>query len=624
MCVSLRLLKKGDTYMSNRWRMMAVTPGKLSLEPVWVYDIETNGLDARKFVLGCAINVGTGERYHDLNAESFRQFLERKAEESPTETIICYGHNASKFDLLGLYNRDQLYDCEKVSSGTRVFEFRINGVKWRDTRHLTPVSLDGVAKSVGMRKGITPQEYIDGTVTDVSQEAIDYCYLDCEILVAFLNRLRLLYADLLQLPVHEVNLPLTAASMAYRIWCARFWPDEWVWTDAKKRERRMVSNARFFNESFRKAEHGGRVQVAKEPAAIHNNVISYDANALYPSVMYAEKFPDPKRMRGYSCSLNTLQSLIENPEKVCAANVHIVKPEDCIGMLPGSDESGRKDWTVGEYTGWMCEPELRLALEIGYEITEITELIGANAINPFEGYVRMMYDLRMEMREAGDPAHAMVKLLMCSLYGRYGIKEKPKRIEGSVGIMKAQESERWPHDFGLRFHDGARCEYPYLLDYGEMTRAPSSQFFGFSAFILSYGRERLMRAIMAAGDGFLYCDTDSVHFLEEYREQFEAKVLIGDDLGEWKLETPEAVFQAQYWEPKCYRHFDEQGNKILVKHKGVITKDEDGNYLPDAGDLTKVQKHRTIVGLYEALRRGLEVGMPIITEKRSARFFTQE
>ena len=95
---------------SSRWRMMAVTPGKLSMEPMWVYDIETNGLDARKFVLGCAINVGTGERYHDLNAKSFREFLERKAEESPTETIICYGHNASKFDLLGLYDRDELYD----------------------------------------------------------------------------------------------------------------------------------------------------------------------------------------------------------------------------------------------------------------------------------------------------------------------------------------------------------------------------------------------------------------------------------------------------------------------------------------------------------------------------------
>ena len=94
-------------------------------------------------------------------------------------------------------------------------------------------------------------------------------------------------------------------------------------------------------------------------------------------------------------------------------------------------------------------------------------------------------------------------------------------------------------------------------------------------------------------------------------------------MGEWKLETPEPVYEAQYWEPKCYVHFDKDGNKVLVKHKGVITKNEDGSYLPEAGDLTKVQKHRTIVGLYEALRRGLDVGMPIITEKRSARFYSE-
>ena len=608
---------------AQRWRMMAVTPGKPTLEPIWVYDIETNGLDARKLVLANAINIGTGERYHAFSGKEFREFLEAKAVESPTGTIIAYAHNGAKYDLLGLYDRDELYDCEKVSSGTRVFEFLINGIKYRDTRHLIPVALDSVAKSVGMRKGETPQEYIDGTVTEVTQEAIDYCYLDCEILVAFLNRLRVLYAELLNLPVEQVSLPLTAASMAYRIWCQRHWPEDWTWTDAQKRVRRIVSNRKTFNEKFRLAEHGGRVQVAKEPAALFHGVVSADANALYPSMMMVGKFPNPQRMRNYAATFDALRHLLESEQKVCAAEVHIIKPEGCIGMLPGQDDQGRKDWTVTEYHGWMCEPELSLALEIGYEIREVKQLIGADACNPFQDFVREMYDLRMEMREAGDPAHAMVKLLMVSLYGRYGIKEKPKRIEGSEGIMKAQESDRWPHDFGLRFHDGARCQYPYLLDFGEMTRAPSSQFFGFSSFILSYGRERLMRAIIAAGDGFLYCDTDSIHMLHEYWDEFKREIPIGDDLGEWKLETPEPVHTAQYWEAKCYRHFDGEGNKILVKHKGVITKNERGEYLPDAGDLTKVQSHRTIVSLYEALRRGLEVGMPLVTEKRSARFYQE-
>jgi len=600
----------------TRWRMMAVTPGKLTTEPVWAYDIETNGLDATKFVLGCAVNVGTGERYHSLDRLEFREFLESQA------PCIAYGHNAMKYDLLGLYSKDELYEADKVSSGTRVFEFRIGNVRYRDSTHLMPVSLAKVATSVGMEKGHTPQEYIDGTVTEVSDEAISYCYLDCEILVAFLNRLRLLYAERVGLPVEQVALPLTAASMAYRIWCARHWPEEWRWTDAKKRERRIISNLSAFNEDFRKAEVGARVQLGKEPAVPLYGIVSYDANALYPSVMFTEDFPNPKHMRRYVPTLAAIKSLIANPHQVCAADVTILRPEGVMGMLPGVDGMGRKDWTIREFEGWMCEPELRLALELGYQITEVRDLIGSQAINPFSNYVREMYDLRMQMRDDGDPAHHMVKLLMNALYGRFGIKEKPTRIEGSAGIIKAQESDGWPERYKVKFHDGHQ-QYQYLLDMESMSRAPSSQFFGFSAFILSYGRERLMRAILAAGDGFCYSDTDSVHLLVEYQDQFEAAIPIGSDLGEWKLETPEPIHKAIYWEPKCYVHFNEDGEKITVKHKGVLTRDDAGNFLPDAGDLTKIQRHRTIVSLYEALRRGLESGTPLITEKRSSRFYRE-
>ena len=193
---------------------------------------------------------------------------------------------------------------------------------------------------------------------------------------------------------------------------------------------------------------------------------------------------------------------------------------------------------------------------------------------------------------------------------------------GDTAFIEAQESEGWPQDFELRFHDGHQ-QYPYLLDFSSMTRAPSSQFFGFSAVILSYGRERLMRAILAAGDGFLYCDTDSCHLLEEYRERFEAAVPIGGELGEWKLEPPEPIHKAVYWEPKCYVFYDEDDERTLVKHKGVRVYAEDGSFMPNAGDLTKVQTHRTIVSLYESLRRGIPSGTPLFTEKRSARFFTE-
>ena len=351
-------------------------------------------------------------------------------------------------------------------------------------------------------------------------------------------------------------------------------------------------------------------------------IVGYDANALYPSVMRDGKFPDPLRIRRYSPSLNTIRQLIDHDNLVCAADIDIRKPEGVMGMLAGKDDAGRKDWTVSEFSGWMCEPEIRLALEIGYEITSVREVMGAQACNPFRDFVEEMYALRMQMREDGDPAHSMVKLAMNSLFGRFAIKEKPTRIEGSEGILKAQESNGWPDRYEIRFHDGHE-QYQYLLDMDSLTRAPSSQYFGFSSFILSYGRERLMRAILAAGDGFLYSDTDSVYMLEEYREQFESQVSIGDELGQWKLETPEPIFKGTFWEPKCYFFENEEGEKVLVKHKGVSVRGDDGEYLDNAGDLTKPQRHKTIVSLYEALRRGLDVGIPMITEKKSARYYQE-
>ena len=128
---------------------------------------------------------------------------------------------------------------------------------------------------------------------------------------------------------------------------------------------------------------------------------------------------------------------------------------------------------------------------------------------------------------------------------------------------------------------------------------------------------------MAAGDGFLYCDTDSVHFTEEYREQFEAQVPIGDDLGEWKLETPVPIATSKFWEPKSYVQWNEEGEKTLVKHKGVRVRDDDGNYLPEAGELTQEQTHRVVVSLYEGLRRGLRPGTPLTIKKRSSRFYEE-
>jgi len=217
--------------------------------------------------------------------------------------------------------------------------------------------------------------------------------------------------------------------------------------------------------------------------------------------------------------------------------------------------------------------------------------------------------------------------LMNSLYGRFSIKEKPIRVDGeALEILEQDDDYEELLQLGMLergYYDGIAAQWPYILDNRELLKTPSSQWFGFSAFILSHARVNLGQAIVAAGEHALYTDTDSIHLRVEGRERFESMMEIGEEIGQWKLETPEPLAHCRYWEPKVYVQYDQDLERTLVKHKGIRVYDDDGNFKPEAGDLTKAQSTRTVVSLYEGLRRGLEPGTELKTVKKSARFYQE-
>ena len=595
--------------------------GSRKIETHFVYDLETRGLNATEPIFGACIKMETGEEWVFSCMRSMREHFESYA------PCVCWAHNGSKFDIFGILGKEECYESKKVLGGTTIYELELNGVLYRDSSHLLDLPLRKLAKSVEMEKGITPQGFIDGTIThfdQVTEEEKEYCLMDCRILVVALRRLHQIYASLVSKKPRDIELPLTIASLAYRVWCAVSWPEHWTWTDARKRERGMGIGKKVFNEIFRDAEVGGRVQVFAHPGeTIYGGVHTFDANSLYASQML-NQFPDLTSISKVGPTFEALKVCLDHPDRVCAALVRVVRPDGVPPMLPGKDGDNRRDWNITEFEGWLCEPELKLMLEIGYVVEEVKDLISARAIRPFDRFVNVLYDLRMAMKAKGDPAEAIVKRILCSLFGRFGIKERPMRIEGGEAIKKAQERDDYLERFEKRYHDGLGLQWPYLLDHGSMNRSPASQWFGFSSFILSYGRAELMRGILAAGHDILYVDTDSCHVRVESAERFREAISIGDKLGQWKQETDEPIHAAKYWEPKCYVHFNDEGERTLVKHKGVRVRDDDGEFLPSAGDLTQEQISRTVVTLYEGLRRNLEPGTPLITAKRSRRFYREE
>ena len=94
----------------------------------------------------------------------------------------------------------------------------------------------------------------------------------------------------------------------------------------------------------------------------------------------------------------------------------------------------------------------------------------------------------------------------------------------------------------------------------------------------------------AAGEHVLYTDTDSVHLHTKGRKEFEKHISLGDELGEWKLETPTPLHSGIYYEPKAYTHFDRNGKRIQVKHKGVTLKDHTGEMVRKCRRLNKDTK----------------------------------
>ena len=602
-------------------RMFARNVGKRKGRRL-VWDIETWGLDARNFAFACVIDVATGEEWTFHSATEAREHFESLA------PCIVYAHNQFGFDAFSILSKQEALEAKKVAMGTNIYELTLNKVRYRDTKHLFPMRLSDLGDALGFPKGETPEDYITGNRREVTEEDIEYCLQDCRILVRAINDLEENVAEWIGRPVAEVALPLTTASLAYRVWSETCWPEHWGWwRKDKKGTPEWVKGASCksqFNQNAKESYAGGRVQVLCEPAEWQYDVVSADANSMFPSVQESYDFPDIRTCRNLGANAGILDRFLESGTHVSWANVRLKAQTEAQRFLPNRDSAGRLDWGQDTFSGWLAEPELKYALyEGGWELEDIRQLNVAKAHNPFREHVRKFYDLRLEAKANNDPRAIFYKLLLNSGYGKYAQRSSVTRKENPEEMQKAFDEDDWEDRYELRFYDAVNLEMPYLLDKNSLNRTPDSQWFGYASFITSGARVELQKGIHAAGEYALYCDTDSTYMTVDGVKGFEAAIPLGTDMGEWGWEQERPYAKARFWEPKAYSLHSDDGSLERVKHKGVDVKDRHGNFLPNAGDLTKPQVSPSTTKLYTALRRKLPAGVMKVTEKRSRRWMNR-
>ena len=434
---------------------------------------------------------------------------------------------------------------------------------------LTNVLYKGVLPKLEFWTGITANEYESlinqylGTTWSFKEEAIKYCKLDCQCLHEILIKFNELIFKHFKV---NISYSLTLPALAMRIYKSQFMPKNTIY--------QLLGN---IESNIRQSYTGGAVDVYiphnrittlfSDIKDIFKKLYVYDVNSLYPFIMANTPMPigKPTYFEGDIRSLEssafgyfyckiTSPEYLENP----ILQRKIITSEG-IRTIAG----------LGSWEGWIFSGEMDNAMKLGYTF-EILKGYQFEKGYIFKDYVLKMYNLRMEYAKS-HPMNLIAKLLMNSLYGKFGMKlEKTivdifnlnlstDRIAFKALTDKVGESIQDHVELGDNKYLFVRSTTSALLE--EDSYHGSDVNIAIASTITAAARVHMSQFKNNPNFNLYYSDTDSV----VTDKAIEPK-LIGEALGQVKLEhiIKKAVFLA----PKVYGLVDVTG-KETIKIKGI-------------------------------------------------------
>lgn len=325
-----------------------------------------------------------------------------------------------------------------------------------------------------------------------------------------------------------------------------------------------------------KGYYGGRTEVFSRGKIKNYNY--YDVNSLYPFVMSKFEYPNPNTMR--HTGQNTVK-YINNFEGMSLVKININSlPDNHQPLLPLHFDN-KLLFPMGTFISWQTHTELRKAQLLGYNILKVYDTIYyKETCSPFIDFVNDMYEIRNELKLKKDPMEYVVKILMNSLYGKFGQKFRDKDnwipIPDYDELMKLKEFQP--------FGDYIRVKKAFT---------PPTSFCVpiWASYVTSYARQHLYDLISLSNP--VYVDTDSI-ITKKYFED-------SKKLGKLKLEYK--VHDGLIVKPKMYAIKGERYQ--LAKLKGLGKK-------INFHEFTQLLQNPKIAynkftKFKEAMRRGLDV-----------------
>ena len=462
------------------------------------------GTDIKSFIKHLAkLNSGSYVYFHNLKFDGnfiINYLLQNNFVEVPKQKFMPeYSFTALVSELGTWYNI--------------IIKFKKTTIKIYDSYKKLPFSVDKLAKDLGYEEGKGKIDYHEYRAEGgkLSNEDKDYIRRDVQIVAKALKDV------CFSKGLYGMTIGSDCMNM-YKETCPKF-------------NELFVELPKNIDEFCREAYKGGYCYVnPKYQEKLHKiSGSTYDYNSMYPSVMvspYKYPYGEPVYYSGMYEKIPFYPLFIQHFKAA-----FILKE----GYVPTVQIKNNICYRDTEYLNEVLEPVELYMTNIDFDIfVEHYDVVYFEPIDGyafracagmFDKYINYWYKFKEEATLKGDKVERLLaKLALNNLGGKFG-----------TNTNATKQSFRVEND---------------VLRHSYITEEKKSVYVPVAAFMTSYARQELFKAIQANYDVFCYCDTDSVHILAE-----EAKGLKVHDsaLGHWKKESTWTA--AKFLRQKTYAEF---------------------------------------------------------------------
>ena len=385
---------------------------------------------------------------------------------------------------------------------------------------------------------------------NLKKETIKYCELDCISLYKVLESFNELIYNKYKLNIHRFP---TLPSLAFSIYKTHFMIEKLI--------PRIGAEIYGF---IRAGYTGGHTDVYKPYA---ENVYAYDVNSLYPSVMRNNDMPvgTPKYFEfSESISISDFLKHFNNPFGFFEVDVETPDTNRPLFQTKVQTAGGyRTVAPLGSWTDVIFSEEMFKYLEFGYKF-KITRGYLFEKKNIFKDYIDDLYKIKQN-HSKDHPMYLISKLLMNSLYGRFGMSDNLNNhlivnnddLNDTIAKLSGVNADI---SESVDLTNGKTLLTIVFESSNSTTLIKQDISIPIASAVTAYSRIYMSDFLSDTNLDVLYTDTDSIYTTTPLADN-----LINNELGGWKLEETfsEAVFLA----PKVYGGVLRNGKEI-TKVKG--------------------------------------------------------